>query len=160
MLQHYTRLHNRRFSRHPTFVLIAFDVCGRKRVATSTTVRARCRPGEFESIGKVTRDEVATALQRKRRRRIEALSGRTIGTVSDRKGNTSKADVLLRNVTVSQGRMWGSNEEKVAYRRKAFSMDCFFKTGALLVTITPSDIGTLTVALIAGQVNIQTLGML
>lgn len=158
--QYYARLHQRNFSQHPTFIFIAFDVCGRRRVATSTTVRARFRPGELESIGTVTKEEFAMALQRKRRRRLDALCGCSLQRVAEGERNRSKSELLLRHVTVSQRRMWGSNEERMTYRRKAFSIDCFFKTGALFVTITPSDIATMTVALFAGYMNSETMRML
>lgn len=63
--------------------------------------------------------------------------------------------LLLRNVKISQAKMWGSGEERLAYRRKAFALDTFFKSGAFFVTLTPSDMGTMMVSVLAGRVSAE-----
>lgn len=56
--------------------MVAFDVCGKRRVATSTTVRTRFRSDQFEDFGRVTREELGVALQKQREKRENAFSGK------------------------------------------------------------------------------------
>jgi len=100
---HYTRLSRRRLAQHPTFITTTFGVCGRRRVAMSTSVSSRCREQQFESMGSVTRSELAMALQQQKKQKICYLSGRKCHV----KKGSSKANVLLRNVRVSQGKNVG-----------------------------------------------------
>lgn len=53
--------------------------------------------------------------------------------------------------------MWGSGEERFVYRRKAFALDTFFKSGAIFVTLTPSDVGTMIVSVLAGRVSADSV---
>lgn len=143
-LRYYLRLSGRQFAQHPTFALVSFDVCGRRRVANSTAISARHRSGQYESIATVSREELANALISQKKRREHAMAGRSSTSTTAR--DESKANMLLRNVRVSQSHMWASGGgERLTYRRKAFSMDAFLKSGTIFVTITPSDVGTITV---------------
>lgn len=149
--RHYMRLSRRTFAQHKTFGLVVFDICGRRRVVTSTTIRARCNPEQYERIGIVSRDELATALSEQRKRRENSLAGR--GNLADNRSKGTTAKALLRNVRVSQSNMWGSGGERMVYRRRAFSMDASMKSGALFVTMTPTDVGTINVSVIAGEMD-------
>lgn len=60
---------------------------------------------------------------------------------------------MLRNVRISKSNMWGSGEERLTYRRQGFAMDTFMKSGAFFVTITPSDVGTMMISVLAGVVT-------
>lgn len=151
--RHYLRLSPRQFAQHSIFGMVAFDLCGKRRVAISTTVRAKYRSDEFEAFGRVTREELGDALQRQKEKRENAFAGRAPVRDEDKDvGSCRNANGMLKNVRISQARMWGSGEERLMYRRQAFAMDTFMKSGAFFVTITPSDIGTMMISILAGVV--------
>lgn len=47
-IRHYARLSHTRFSQHPKFLFMAFDILAKKRVAVSTCIRTRVRLGDFK----------------------------------------------------------------------------------------------------------------
>lgn len=49
--------------------------------------------------------------------------------------------------------MLGSSYERLGYRRKAFSLDAFLKSASIFVTITPSDVGTMAISVLAGKIS-------
>ncbi len=150
-VRYYLRLGNLKFAQDMTFPLVAFNIIARKTVALSTTIRAKLSPMAFAEMGDVTQEEVVSALNTQKQRREDALAGRphSSNTGASRDRGTRRADTLLRSVRVSQSHMWGSAGERLIYRRKAFSMDVFLKSAAVFVTITPSDVGTLSISVLS-----------
>lgn len=155
--RYYFRLSNRRFAQNVTFPVVVFNICGRRRVALSTSIRCKMRPDEFRSFAGVTRDELAKELEINRRLRERAMAGR----YSELERIKEKSDALpkrvLNGVKTSVNHMWGSTEERLVYRRRAFSLDVNQKGGGVFVTLTPNDAGTMTISYYAGKISTENL---
>lgn len=150
--RHYLKIYGGRFAKHISFLLVIFDLCAKRRMTLSTTIRTRISPSSFSEIGKITPDELFSVIHEQRNRKNLMLSGKSVpsslhSSVSRRVFN------LIRNIRLSHSHMWGSSAERYIYRRKAFSMDSFMKSGALFVTLTPNDVGDLNIFILSDEAS-------
>ncbi|ETV67913.1 hypothetical protein H257_16036 [Aphanomyces astaci] len=64
---------------------------------------------------------------------------------------------LLRSVACSSSFVWGSNAERRMHRREVFTTADRFGQPSLFVTITPKVDGTITLAYLAGGIQVKSL---
>lgn len=69
----------------------------------------------------------------------------------------SRASRTIWAVRISPSQMWGSGEERLAFRRRSFSMDTYLKSGAIFITLKPSDVGTVVISILAGAANAESV---
>ncbi len=106
------------------------------------------RPFDIRTIhiATVTRHGLVAVLLNQKRGREDTFSGRIISP-REKETPSANAEGLLRSVEVSHSHIWGSSGERLTYRQRAFSIDCFMGSAASLFTITPADVGTPVVLL-------------
>lgn len=77
--RYYLRISGRSFAQNTTFVPVLFNICGKRHAALSTMIRARHQTEDFESIGSISREDLAEALSREKKRRCHHRAKPTDG---------------------------------------------------------------------------------
>ena len=155
-VKHYLRLATRRFAQHQTFVLVAFDQLARQRALQSSYVNVRWnrRLADAAAISSVSREQIAVALRHQDERRRALLRNQRVPETPSGMG---AASTLMRGISFSARSMWGSNEERLQMRRRAFAMSAFFGNPHVFVTFSPNDVGNMCIAYIAGALQVERL---
>ncbi len=151
------RFSNELFSQDSTFPLVAFNLIARPRVATFTLICANINPAQFSVMAEVTREQLAPALS-EQQKSVKMLSREKVLNSSPVTGPSEadrRAQCLLRSLRISHALMWGSSEERLVYRRRAFSVDAFLTSADVFVTITPADVETLGISVLSGSISAE-----
>jgi hypothetical protein len=148
---HYLKLSRRQFDRDPLFVLYAFDTLSLQQSITQLNFSFFNKPANYHNFGNITKDHLISALKNK-----DLISiGRKERVVID--DNDKNVLSFLNRIQSTSAKLWGSNAERNLCRLEAFSTAERFGQPTIFITITPNTDFSLTLAYLAGQLNINSL---
>lgn len=151
---HYIRLSKRLFAQHPTFPLISFDMCSRKKALMSIVISCQMNPRNNLRIASVTREELALQLKETTVKHTRMQNGTFSG---HRSRSSLPSNVLLRSISAAAGKSYGTNEERRTYQRKAWNFAAKYHGAAVFVTLTPNENGSATVSYYSGDIDVDLL---
>jgi hypothetical protein len=146
-LKHCLSVSSRRFSKHYSFLLVAFDVLARHRAMNAIQLTTRLSPQISGGVAALQRSDLEAHL-RERERAIEAA----------RNGNRSQAQpssdcrALDSGLNAGLRAYWGSNQEKASIRTELFSLSTLFGQPSIFFTFSPSSSSIIRIANLAGAV--------
>jgi hypothetical protein len=147
---HYLRLSTRAFDRDSLYALYAFDQLSLQRALTQSYISCKSLPTLYRNFGEITKDHLELALKNKEKAKV----GRNIVEAS----NDSDKNVysFLKNIQYCSSFMWGSNAERVSCRQEAFATADRYGQPTIFLTIAPNSDLSLTLAYLAGHVDIDS----
>ncbi|RLN75029.1 hypothetical protein DYB28_007079 [Aphanomyces astaci] len=145
----YCSLSSRRFAQDRYFVMVSFDRFGLDRGFINSNFSTKVRPSMHTPVAKISHDDM--------RKGLENQDSRRFGRTPKNKFVNKAVGALLRSVECSSSFVWGSNAERRMHRREAFATADRFGQPSLFVTITPNVDGTITLAYLAGGIQVKSL---
>ncbi|ETV70165.1 hypothetical protein H257_14330 [Aphanomyces astaci] len=145
----YCSLSSRRFAQDRYFVMVSFDRFGLDRGFINSNFSTKVRPSMHTPVAKISHDDM--------RKGLENQDSRRFGRTPKNKFVNKAVGALLRSVECSSSFVWGSNAERRMHRREAFATAYRFGQPSLFVTITPNVDGTITLAYLAGGIQVKSL---
>ena len=117
-VRHCLRLSSRRFLRHPTFLLVAFDVIARHRALQALHVTTRVSPDMALSAAVLTRDDLEKQLQYQEAR-LRAI--RQHAALPPQPTLSGAVIDVKRGLDIGKRAYWGSSTERETARTNLFS---------------------------------------
>jgi hypothetical protein len=141
-VRHVLELSNRSFSKHYSFILVMFDIISRQRGIRSVYLRATRSPELAISALKVQKEALETQLTYRKAVMDNLRSNRPppVKPAFDQ-------DVfnLMCGVRSGQGAMFGTGDERLCARTKAFSMQAQLGAVSIFFTQCPDSFGTMKI---------------
>lgn len=147
-VSHYLQLSQRRFSTHPSFTLISFDIISRRRDLMATTISCKIHQQDDLAIASVTSKQLSekpsrTVAKRKKIQNSTFKANEQPRNILRTSDNTDNARKLLAKVNIASGSYYYTNQERALYQRKSWSLSTRIHGAALFITITPDDYNSL-----------------
>jgi hypothetical protein len=150
-ITYYLHLSGRQFDRDSLFILYAFDSLSLDRSLSQANFNMTSKSKYFKKYGDITRDHLENALKNK----VRTNNGRNPIQTSTEEEKVVLS--FLKNIKMNSANLWGSNEERNVCREEAFATAERFGQPTIFCTITPNTDCSLTLAYLAGQLNIDSL---
>ena len=148
--KHAIQLSHRRFARHAVFLFNTFDSESRRRALQACSLRCqRLSPQDNAAVARLTPDELKQTLAYQEKVRSAFRLGQQLPPEPPRIG---AGQIMVSTVSSASSWMWGTNQERLVHRRRAWSMVNELGWPHLFLTISPNDSGQFTVAYYAGEV--------
>lgn len=150
-IRHYLYLSSRRFAGHWSFTLVSFDHLGSKRAMQSVFLRAKfMSSSDRRAVIGVTPDDLRQYVTHLQAQQAAVRRGDSVPAAADSHSATG-ARVLLKNITVTSSKFWGSNEERMRARTQAFSMSNRLGQFNIFATLNFDEGHSMKIQLLAGH---------
>lgn len=147
----YLLRHSRfQFIQHPVFCLIAFDIQNRKNLLNTQCIKCSINPRLSEQIGSVSDQELKAFLEFEKQKYNARRIGMTIRELPNCLSGT-----FMRSVEKILQHGWFSDNERVYYRTRLFSMSNQLGAPHLFFTLSPDAPNRLLVKYYAGIISDQ-----
>lgn len=137
-----------KFIQHPVFCLIAFDIQNRKNLLNTQCIKCSINPYLSAQIGSVSDQELQTFLEFENQKRNARKIGLTLSDLPNCLSGT-----FLRSVEKILQHGWFSDNERVYYRTRLFSMSNQLGAPHLFFTLSPDAPNRLLVRYYAGMIS-------
>jgi hypothetical protein len=137
-----------KFVQHPTFCLIAFDVQNRKNLSNTQCIKCSLNPHLSEQIGSISDEELKAFLAFEKHKYNARRLGMTVRDLPP-----SLSGTFVRSVEKILQHGWFSDNERVYYRTRLFSMSNQLGSPHIFFTLSPDAPNRLLVKYYAGVLS-------
>ena len=148
-LRHLLLLSSRRFAQHKVFSLAAFDELARRRCHRNLVVKLKSRPTAAQEAIRLSPSAVKKLLRHNDKVTQAARTGRAIPEL-EHIPELQHAKNVLNILNQSSGKTFGTNEERLAMRRRVYAYYHKFGRPHLMITASPRDDNSFWIAVHAG----------
>lgn len=149
------QISSRRFAEDETFPLIAFDIVSRRKALNSLSLSCKLNPNQIKCMAKVSKRDLVQQLVENSKKAEAVKKGHFYNQTSSMNGS-STTKTLLKQVQVTLGNSFTTNEERAVYLRKAWALSSSLGGSAVFVTISPSETGCSIISFFRRKVAFKT----
>lgn len=150
-ISYYLQLSGRQFDNDSIFILYAFDSLSLDRSLSHANFSLTTKSKYYKKYGDITREHLENALKN----RTRSNNGRK--EFETKSEDEKVVQSFLRTMKSNCAHLWGSNEERNVCREEAFATAERFGQPTIFCTLTPNTDFSLTLAYLAGKLNINSL---
>lgn len=154
-IQHYLRLSSHKFSKHPYFTLIMFDMISKRKEISNAYFELNISKSDVETIQSVEIQDLKIFLERKCQQIRNFQNGLDNNLTFSGKTLSEPVKLLLKNVEIVASSWFETIEEKTNDLRKAWSFTNYYNGAAVFVTLNPNDTGSALLNIYSGNTKVN-----